>query len=308
MASDDSDREQQTRRRGRDDDDRDRRRKPRDASSRERDSPRDNRHSRRRSRSRSPRRRSRDDRHRHRHRDDRDPHRHSDSRNDDHSRREKNHTDERDSQDDRGNHLSKRADKEDTSRSLVKSRGPLPSQQDQFAVATGDEPEKPKEQPNFGTTGHLAAASNAVAQADGTTITLKYHEPAEARKPNPRDEWKLFVFKGSDIVDTVELGSRSCWLVGRELAVVDLPAEHPSVSKQHAVIQFRFVEKKNEFGDRVGKVKPYLLDLESANGTKLNGNKVPESRYLELRDGDLVRFGDSTRDYVFVLPPREAQK
>jgi smad nuclear-interacting protein 1 len=181
----------------------------------------------------------------------------------------------------------------------------LPSQGESFAVSTGEEPEKPIEKPNFRTTGVLAAASNSVTQADGTTITLKYHEPAEARKPPPRDAWKLFVFKGQDIVDTVELGTRSCWLIGREFAVVDLPAEHPSISKQHAVIQFRYTEKRNEFGDKIGRVKPYLIDLESANGTMLNHDKVPDSRYLELRNKDMIQFGSSTREYVLMLPPKE---
>jgi smad nuclear-interacting protein 1 len=181
----------------------------------------------------------------------------------------------------------------------------LPSQGDSFAVSTGEEPEKPKEKPNFGNSGALAAASNSIAQADGTTITLKYHEPPEARKPPPRDSWKLFVFKGQDIVDTIELGTRSCWLVGRELAVVDLPAEHPSISKQHAVIQFRYTEKRNEFGDKIGRVKPYLIDLESANGTMLNSDKVPESRYLELRNKDMIQFGSSTREYVLMLAPKQ---
>lgn len=157
----------------------------------------------------------------------------------------------------------------------------------------------------MGTTGRLAALSNSVAQADGSTIVLKYHEPAEARKPPPRDQWKLFVFKGKDIVDTVELSARSCWLVGRELAVVDLAAEHPSISKQHAVIQFRYTEKRNEFGDKIGKVKPYLIDLQSANGTKLNDEKVPESRYLELRDKDIIMFGHSSREYVVMLAPQD---
>jgi smad nuclear-interacting protein 1 len=113
------------------------------------------------------------------------------------------------------------------------------------------------------------------------------------------------VFKGADIVDTVELSGRSCWLVGRDMAVVDLPAEHPSISKQHAVIQFRYTEKRNEFGDKIGKVKPYLIDLESANGTILNGEKVPETRYLELRDKDMIQFGHSTREYVLMLAPRD---
>lgn len=167
------------------------------------------------------------------------------------------------------------------------------------------EPEKPKEKPNYGNTGVLAAASNSVAQADGTSIALKYHEPAEARKPPPRDQWKLFVFKGPDVVDTIDLSLRSCWLIGREMSVVDLPAEHPSISKQHAVIQFRYTEKRNEFGDKSGRVKPYLIDLESANGTVLNDSKVPDSRYLELRDKDMIQFGQSTREYVVMLAPRE---
>jgi smad nuclear-interacting protein 1 len=112
------------------------------------------------------------------------------------------------------------------------------------------------------------------------------------------------VFKGSEILETIELSLRSCWLVGRELAVVDMPAEHPSISKQHAVIQFRYIEKKNEFGDKLGKVRPYLIDLDSANGTLLNKEEVPKSRYLELRDKDMVQFGHSTREYVLMLSPK----
>lgn len=194
-----------------------------------------------------------------------------------------------------------------------KSKGPLPSQEMSFksttnpsmALIPGGEKEVERQKPNFGNTGLLAAASNQVQQADGTTIVLKYHEPAEARKPPTKDQWKLFVFKGADIVETIELHTRSCWLVGRELAVVDLPAEHPSISKQHAVIQFRHIEKRNEYGDKLGRVRPYLIDLESANGTSLNKETVPASRYLELRDKDMIQFGHSTREYVLMLPPKD---
>lgn len=194
-----------------------------------------------------------------------------------------------------------------------KNKGPLPSQASSFqangdpsmAMVVTDEKEPvDKQKPNFAPTGLLAAASNSVTQADGSAIALKYHEPAEARKPPARDEWKLFVFKGADIVETVELSRRSCWLVGRELAVVDMGAEHPSVSKQHAVIQFRYIEKKNEYGDKTGRVRPYLIDLESANGTSLNKEGIPPSRYLELRDKDMIQFGHSTREYVLMLSPK----
>ncbi|KAI2635648.1 SMAD/FHA domain-containing protein [Hypomontagnella submonticulosa] len=212
--------------------------------------------------------------------------------------------------DERGSHRPRARDndhhdRDRGSKQIVKRSGPLPSQADSFAITQGEEPPKPKEKPNFGNTGALAAASNSVVQSDGSRIVLKYHEPPEARKASPKDQWKLFVFKGDDIVDTVPLNNRSCWLVGRELAVVDLPAEHPSISKQHAVIQFRYIEKRNEYGDKIGKVKPYLIDLESANGTMLNGKKVPDSRYLELREKDMIQFGQSTREYVLMLAPKE---
>ncbi|KAF4774798.1 FHA domain-containing protein [Colletotrichum scovillei] len=271
---------------------------------------RDRRETSRRSRSPDPSARKRS-RSRDRDRGDRDRHRRRRSpRDDDRSSRDK------DSRRRRHRDRSPTSDSDDNSKpperkrltaptSPIRRSGPLPDQDASFAVSKGEEPEKPKEKPNLRTTGLLAAASNSVQQADGTSIALKYHEPAEARKPPARDQWKLFVFKGDDVVDTVDLNLRSCWLMGREAAVVDFAAEHPSISKQHAVIQFRHVEKRNEFGDRIGKVKPYLIDLESANGTVLNGDKVAESRYYELRDKDVIKLGHSTREYVLMLAPKD---
>ena len=186
-----------------------------------------------------------------------------------------------------------------------RSKIPLPSQQEAYtgdtSVATVQPPiPAEKQKPNFAPSGKLAAETNTAA---GTTIVLKYNEPPESRKPPPSQPWRLYVFKGSETLETVELGTRSCWLFGRERSVVDFPIEHPSCSKQHAVLQFRFVEKKNEYGDKEGKVRPYVIDLESANGTKVNGELLPERRFVEIRSGDVVAFGDSTREYVLMLPP-----
>ncbi|TQS37395.1 hypothetical protein Golomagni_02133 [Golovinomyces magnicellulatus] len=157
-----------------------------------------------------------------------------------------------------------------------------------------------KQKPNFKPTGLLAAASNSVIQSDGSVITLNYHEPPEARKPPTKDEWRLFVFKGSEILETIELFRKTCWLIGREMAVVDVLAEHPSISKQHAVIQFRYIEKTDQFGLQSGRVRPYIIDLKSSNGTLLNKEAIPKSRYLELRDKDMIQFGYSTREYVLI--------
>lgn len=157
-----------------------------------------------------------------------------------------------------------------------------------------------KEKVNFANTGRLAAESNTVT-VNGGSVVLKYHEPPEARKPPAKDDWRLYVFKGNDQLDMVQLGERSCWLIGREKLVVDFPIEHPSCSKQHAAIQFRYVEKKNEFGDKTGRVRPYLIDLESSNGSMVNGEVVPGGRYVEIRDRDVLKFGHSTREYVLML-------
>ena len=192
-----------------------------------------------------------------------------------------------------------------------RAKGPLPSQLDAFTKPstsstdlTGSEKPIEKQKPNYTPSGLLAAETNTVA---GTTTILKYNEPPEARLPSSTSApWRLYVFKGKDILETIELFTRSCWLFGRERAVVDVPTEHPSCSKQHAVIQFRYVEKRvGEFGDKKGGVRPYIIDLESGNGTKVNGEGVPAAKYVELRTGDIVVFGESTREYVVLLPPKD---
>ncbi|PYH99049.1 SMAD/FHA domain-containing protein [Aspergillus ellipticus CBS 707.79] len=197
------------------------------------------------------------------------------------------------------------------SRAPVRSRQPLPPQQDSYTSSqmaqTGDSggpPPPEKEKPNFAQTGRLAAESKTV-DINGSAVVLKYHEPPEARKPPTKEPWRLYVFKGKDLLEMVELNIRSCWLIGREQLVVDFPLEHPSCSKQHAALQFRFVEKRNEFGDRIGRVKPYAIDLESANGTTVNGSAIPAGRYVELRDKDVLQFGLSSREYVLMLPQPE---
>jgi len=191
-----------------------------------------------------------------------------------------------------------------SSKALERSRAPLPPQNQAFEKEHNTDPDAPvieKQKPNFAPSGKLAAASNTV-QTAGQTIILKYHEPAEARKPSTRDAWRMYVFKNDEIVDTIQLSEQSCWLFGREMAVCDIAIEHPSCSKQHAVIQFRYIEKRNEFGDKIGRVKPYVLDLESSNGTFVNEERIPEAKYLELRDKDVVKFGHSRREYIVQLP------
>ncbi len=53
-------------------------------------------------------------------------------------------------------------------------------------------------------------------------------------------------------------------------------------------------------GEYSAVVKPYLMDLESTNGTKLEGEKIDPARYYELRHKDCIIFGLSTREYLLM--------
>lgn len=47
--------------------------------------------------------------------------------------------------------------------------------------------------------------------------------------------------------------------------------------------------------------RPYLIDLDSANGTFLNKEEIPQGRYIELREKDMIQFGDSKREYLVIV-------
>jgi smad nuclear-interacting protein 1 len=40
------------------------------------------------------------------------------------------------------------------------------------------------------------------------------------------------------------------------------------------------------------------MDLESTNKTFLNGEPIEPARYYELREKDVLKFGESQREYV----------
>ncbi|KAJ4481986.1 Smad nuclear-interacting protein 1 [Lentinula aciculospora] len=156
-----------------------------------------------------------------------------------------------------------------------------------------------KSKPNFGASGLLAAETNTVQSIDGKNSTvLKYNEPPEARKPVLG--WRLYVFKGKEQVELLHIQRQSAYLIGRDRLVADIPIEHPSCSKQHAVIQYRLVKETDEFGGSKGVVKPFIIDLESTNGTHVNDDKIPASRYYELKMNDVIKFGTSNREYVLL--------
>ena len=114
--------------------------------------------------------------------------------------------------------------------------------------------------------------------------------------------------------------------------------DHPSCSKQHAVLQcrkilldqprlmfsclhfkVRQVPEKNELGVTKQIVKcvfslcfilrlihclrrPFIIDLDSTNGTHVNGETIPASRYYELKLNDSECFGGSFLQFALSFP------
>lgn len=158
-----------------------------------------------------------------------------------------------------------------------------------------DKPEE-KKKANFGLSGALIKD----AAGEGGTghvykgVTLKFQEPPEAR--TPRTQWRFYVFKGEEQIDTYHVSKQSAYLWGRNGDVADIHIQHMSTSSQHAVLQYRALPNKD------GKIscQPYLMDLESTNGTFINGVKIDAARYYQLKSGDVVKFGSSTREYVLI--------
>lgn len=150
-----------------------------------------------------------------------------------------------------------------------------------------------KEKPNFALSGKLTEEVNKV-----NGVVIKYAEPAESRKPKRR--WRLYPFKGEQALPTLYIHRQSCYLIGRDRKVCDLPIDHPSCSKQHAALQYRLVPYEREDGTSGKRVRPYIIDLESANGTFVNNKKVDTKKYIELLEKDVLKFGFSSREYVLL--------
>lgn len=172
--------------------------------------------------------------------------------------------------------------------------------EDGDANAIGDElEEEEKEKADFGLSGALAKDSVTGNTYNG--VVIKFVEPVDARVPTKR--WRLYVFKGNapDPIETQYIHRQSAYLVGREKKVCDIRLMHPSVSKQNSVIQFRMREVGvDDRGGPVREILPYVMDLDSTNGTHVNGERIEPQRYIELREQDTVRFGNSSRDYVLL--------
>ncbi|KAM9341231.1 kanadaptin [Symphorus nematophorus] len=140
-------------------------------------------------------------------------------------------------------------------------------------------------------------AKPRVLPPKGKFPPLPYTEPPWGGNA-PDVPYSLEILKNGTIVDTVPL-AQSYFVVGR-LPVCDVSLEHPSISRYHAVIQYR---RQAGEGESVGEEAGfYVHDLGSTHGTVVNKNKIPPKTYIRLRVGHVLKFGGSTRLFILQGP------
>ncbi|GMI69027.1 hypothetical protein like AT5G38840 [Hibiscus trionum] len=116
----------------------------------------------------------------------------------------------------------------------------------------------------------------------------------------PCHHFFLEVLKDGCIVDQFKVYEKGAYMFGR-VDLCDFVLEHPTISRFHAVLQFR------------SSGEAYLYDLGSTHGTSVNKNQVTKRTYVDLHVGDVIRFGHSTRLYIFqgpseLMPPEKDLK
>ncbi|XP_029982769.1 kanadaptin isoform X3 [Sphaeramia orbicularis] len=136
------------------------------------------------------------------------------------------------------------------------------------------------------------------APPSGKFPPLPYTEPPWGGEA-PDIPYSLEILKNGTIVDKVPLTDRGYFVVGR-LPVCDVSLEHPSISRYHAIIQYR--GEAGEDGS-VGEERGfYIHDLGSTHGTVVNKNKIPPKTYIRLKVGHVLKFGGSTRLFILQGP------
>lgn len=152
-------------------------------------------------------------------------------------------------------------------------------------------------------TGHI----NEVFKGKPGTINKKAEEKDLSIKCLPQDEASLpvveirnetvllelskekYAYLQSDkngLLEKIQI-SKSDFIIGRLKDQVDYPVKNNAIGKLHAQIIFR----DNSY---------YIKDLNSRNGTFINGARINSNKEYEIRHNDRVTLANS--DYIFIIP------
>ncbi|CAJ0925303.1 unnamed protein product, partial [Ranitomeya imitator] len=129
---------------------------------------------------------------------------------------------------------------------------------------------------------------------------IPYREPTWSGWPEA--VYSLEVLKGGSILSTKSLNGSS-WTVFGRLPTCHVSLEHPSVSRYHAVLQYRSVPGMEPDQGRGF----YVFDLGSTHGTFINKQRIQPKTYCRIRVGHVLKFGGSTRLFILQGPDEDQE-
>ncbi|XP_030752129.1 kanadaptin isoform X2 [Sitophilus oryzae] len=140
-------------------------------------------------------------------------------------------------------------------------------------------------------------------QVAENTLPLPYKEPAWSGLPDKYEKPYVFeVLKNGTIIERIDLMKKPYWVFGR-LTTCDIYMQHPTISRYHAVLQYRSMQTETEPAGF------YLYDLGSTHGTFMNGkNKLKPKIYVPIRVGHMIRLGCSQRSYILTGPEDDEEE
>ncbi|XP_059610033.1 kanadaptin [Phlebotomus argentipes] len=174
-------------------------------------------------------------------------------------------------------------------------------------------PPKPVQQRTKDDEDSTAGQSSGQEKSDAPPVAVEcpYIEPKWSGRPSDDSVYSFEVLKTGMIIEVVEnLEKKPYWVFGR-LPQCDIPMAHPTISRFHAVLQYRPDDEnaseepeEEDSGQKKKKVEPgwYLYDLSSTHGTFVNKQRVPPKTYIRIRVGHIVKMGGSTRQFILQGP------
>ncbi|CAK1546419.1 unnamed protein product [Leptosia nina] len=133
------------------------------------------------------------------------------------------------------------------------------------------------------------------------SVPIPYKEPKWSGVCPDGTDYGLEVLKSGMIMEKVELTNKPYFVIGR-LANCDIVLAHPTISRHHAVLQYKAFAEDNEPASGW-----YLYDLGSTHGTFLNKETLRHKHYTRVRVGHQIKFGTSTRTYVMLGPDYDCE-
>jgi len=122
----------------------------------------------------------------------------------------------------------------------------------------------------------LSSAISPAQKIKEQSIPLPYKEPKWSGVPC--EAYGFEVLKSGQILESIDLSTKSFYVFGR-LSTCDIRMANTTVSRYHAVLQYRSQESESN------PIGFYIYDLGSTHGTFLNKNRIKSNMYVRVQVG-----------------------